>query len=277
MAELGKYNTLVINRFVDFGAFLDDGEEGEILIPSKYLSGDEKEGDTIDVFYYLDSEERPVATTETPAAEADEIGVMTVGHVNDFGAFMEWGITKNLFVPFQEQQTKLIPGEKHLVYVYVDPLTYRLVGSTRLKNHIDTESDAYEVGQEVRLLVYRSTPIGIEAVINEKSLGMLYKNEVFTDLSVGDSIIGYIKNIREDGKIDLSLQTQGYEHVEDFSDILLRYIKDQGGKINIHDKSDPELIHNTFGVSKKVFKKAVGKLYKEKKITLLDNGLQSVI
>lgn len=277
MAELGKYNTLVINRFVDFGAFLDDGEEGEILIPSKYLSGDEKEGDPIDVFYYLDSEERPVATTETPAAEADEIGVMTVGHVNDFGAFMEWGITKNLFVPFQEQQTKLIPGEKHLVYVYVDPLTYRLVGSTRLKNHIDTESDAYEVGQEVRLLVYRSTPIGIEAVINEKSLGMLYKNEVFTDLSVGDSIIGYIKNIREDGKIDLSLQTQGYEHVEDFSDILLRYIKDQGGKINIHDKSDPELIRNTFGVSKKVFKKAVGKLYKEKKITLLDNGLQSVI
>lgn len=273
MAKLGEYNDLKINRFVDFGAFLDDGEDGEILIPSKYLSGNEMEGDVINVFYYLDSEERPIATTEKAVATVGEFGVMEVAYANDYGAFMDWGLTKNLFVPFIEQHKELHIGEKHLVYVYLDELTYRLVGSTKVKKYIDHET-TYEKGEEIDAIVYDHTPIGYKALINQESLGLIYKNEVFTKISIGDHIRAYIKQIREDGKIDLALQPQGYSHVEDFSDVLLQYIKDHKGKTSFNDKSSPEDIKETFGVSKKIFKKAIGKLYKSGSITIDENGIR---
>lgn len=272
MVEIGKFHTLRINRFVDFGAFVDAYDEDEILVPQKYMSGDEKEGDDIHVFVYLDSEERPVATTETPATEVNGYGIMEVNKVTEYGAFMDWGINKDLFVPYRNQNRTLKAGEKVVVYVYLDELTQRLVGTTKIKKYLPFEQ-SYTNGQEVEIIILKETNLGFEAIVNRDDIGMIYHNEIFQHIESGMEMKAYIKLVREDGKLDIALQKQGYDQVKSFADRLKEYIVNAGGFTPLTDKSAPEHIKEELGVSKKVFKKAVGKLYKEGIIVIDEKGI----
>jgi len=272
MAELGKYNRLKINRFVDFGAYVDGGELGEILVPLKYIPKDLVEDDEIDVFVHLDGEERYVATTEDVKAEVEECALMDITAVSDHGAFADWGLVKNLFIPFREQKFKLVVGDKTIIYVYVDEITNRLAGTTKIENYIKYDSSSFREKERVKVLVYRKTPSGFLAIIENRCLGMIYQNEIFKPLHIGDKVTAYIKKIRDDRKIDLSLQEEGYSKVTDFSDTLYEYLEEHK-ESHLNDKSSPEDIKNEFGVSKKVFKQAVGKLYREKKILLADGKI----
>jgi len=272
MVEIGKYNILTVNRFVDFGAYLDGGDLGEILIPSKYIPEGTEVDDTLNVFVYLDSEERYIATTENVVAEVGQIASLEVVSVNDFGAFADWGLIKHLFIPYREQTRPLHEGDKAIVYIYIDEKTYRLAGSMRIEKYIDPNIEGLEEKDKVDVLIYRETPSGFIAIIQNQCLGMIYHNQVFQDLSIGDETTAYIKKIREDGKIDLILQEEGYGHVVDFSDTLYADIEKKG-KIKLHDKSSPEDIYDEYGVSKKIFKKAVGNLLKARKITIEKDGI----
>lgn len=275
MAELGRYNRLKINRFVDFGAYVDGGELGEILVPLKYIPEDLVEEDEIDVFVHLDGEERYVATTEDVKAEVGECALMEITAVSDHGAFADWGLVKNLFVPFREQKIKLIVGDQVVIYVYVDEITNRLAGTTKIEHYIKHDSSSFREKERVKILIYRRTPSGYLAIIENKCLGMVYHNETFQDIHIGDRVTAYIKKIRSDNKIDLTLQEEGYAKIGDFSDTLYEYLIEHK-ETDLNDKSSPEAIKHQFGVSKKVFKKAVGKLYKEKKIKLSENKIQLI-
>ncbi len=275
MAELGKYNFLKINRFTDFGAYVDGEELGEMLVPMKYVPEDSEEGDEIDVFVHLDGEERYVATTEDVLAEVGECAFMEIVAISDHGAFADWGLVKNLFIPFREQKTPLREGRSYIVHVYIDDLSNRIAGSTKIEDYIGHDSSSFREKEKVKALVYRRTPSGYLCILANRCLGMLYENEVYKDLRIGDRISPFIKKIRDDHKVDLTLQEEGYGGITDFSDDLLDYL-DEHKTVPLHDKSDPKDIYRTFGVSKKVFKKAVGKLYKEKMI-LLGDGEISII
>jgi len=275
MAELGKYNRLKINRFVDFGAYVDGEELGEILVPLKYIPEDLVEDDEIDVFVHLDGEERYVATTEDVKAQVGECALMEITAVSDHGAFADWGLVKNLFIPFREQKFKLIVGDKAIIYVYVDEITNRLAGTTKIESYIKFDSSSFREKERVKVLVYRKTPSGYLAIIENRCLGMIYQNEIFTQIRVGDRVTAYIKKIRDDLKIDLTLQEEGYNKVVDFSDELYDYLLEHK-ETDLNDKSSPEAIKNKFGVSKKVFKKAVGKLYKLKKILLAEGKIKII-
>lgn len=252
---------------MDFGAYVEGGELGEILVPLKYIPEEMSEGDEIEVFVHLDSEERYVATTEDVKAEVGECALMEVVSISDHGAFVDWGLVKNLFVPFREQRFKLAIGDQIIVYVYIDEITNRLAGTTKIEQNIKYDSSAFREKERVKVLIYRKTPAGYLAVIENQCLGMIYDNQVFQNLEIGDRVTAYIKKIREDNKIDLTLQEEGYGKVEDFADVLFRFLE-TNTETALHDKSPPEAIKATFGVSKKVFKQAVGKLYKQKKIIL---------
>ncbi|MEM9545155.1 MAG: S1-like domain-containing RNA-binding protein [Bacteroidota bacterium] len=267
MAELGKYNRLPINRFVDFGAYVDGGELGEILVPLKYIREELEEGDEIDVFVHLDGEERYVATTEDVKAEVGECALMEITAVSTHGAFADWGLVKNLFIPFREQKFKLQVGDKAIIYVYVDEITNRIAGSTKIESYIRYDSSAFREKERVKVLIHRKTPAGYLAIIENRCLGMIYNNQIFQKLAIGDRITAFIKKIRDDQKIDLTLQEEGYGKVEDFADVLYQYLTEHK-ETQLNDKSSPEAIKAEFGVSKKVFKQAVGKLYKQKKIVL---------
>lgn len=274
MIELGQVNKLRVVKFVDFGLYLDGGDDLEILMPLKYIPEGTEEDDILDVFVYLDSEERLLATNETPVATVGEIGVMTITHINDYGAFADWGISKELFIPYREQSGELRSGQTVLVYVYLDTLTNRLAGSMKLAKHLDGDTSAYQEGDLVDILVWRKTPQGYTAIIDRKCTGLLYHSDIYKPISTGKETKAYIRKVREDGKLDLSLRKVGYEAVEDFSTTLYTYIIAQGGDIPLHDKSDPEAIKAALQVSKKVFKKAVGKLLKEGKIKLKEGGIK---
>ena len=267
MAELGKYNFLKINRFTDFGAYVDGEDLGEILVPMKYIPEGYQEGDEIDVFVHLDSEERYVATTEDVLAEVGECAYMEVVDVNDHGAFADWGLVKNLFIPFREQKSRVEIGRSYVVLVYIDDLTNRITGTTKIEDHIRHDSTSFREKEKVKALVYRRTPSGYLCIIENRCLGMIYENEVYQVLRIGDTISPFIKKIRDDHKVDLTLQEEGYGSVRDFSDDLLDYLEEHKSS-DLHDKSAPGDIYRVFGVSKKVFKKAIGKLYKEKRINL---------
>lgn len=273
MAELGKYNSLEIIRFRDQGAYVDGEDLGEILVPQKYLDDEDEEGDFINVFVHLDGEERYVATTENVLAEVGEVAFMEITHINDHGAFADWGLTKNLFIPYREQRQKMRSGDYHPIFVYVDELTNRLVGSSKIERHLDHDKTPFREKEKVKILIYKKTPAGYTCIIENKAFGLLYSSDVFTDIEVGEYISAYIKKIREDEKIDLTLNQEGYDGVRDFSDILLEYLE-ENKTCHLHDKSSPDDIRDLFGVSKKIFKKAVGKLYKEKKIELSQDGIK---
>ena len=272
--ELGKYNTLEVVKEVAFGMYLDGGEEGEILLPSRYVPQDCKVGDKLNVFIYLDNEERLVATTLTPLVQVGQFACLEVAWINQYGAFLNWGLMKDLFVPFREQKMKMQVGKKYVVHAHLDDESYRIVASAKVDRYLSKEKAAYESGQEVDILIWQKTDLGFKAIINDEYSGLLCESEIFQPLHTGMRMKAYVKQVREDGKIDLLLQKPGQAKVEDFSATLLDYIREQGGRIALNDKSPAEEIYATFGVSKKTFKKAVGDLYKKHLVVLEEDGIR---
>ena len=274
--ELGKFNQLEVVKQVDFGMYLDGGEEGEILLPTRYVPEDCKVGDWLNVFLYLDNEERLIATTLTPLVQVGEFACLEVSWVNQFGAFLNWGLMKDLFVPFSEQKMKMQVGNKYVIHAYIDDESFRIVASAKVDRYLSKEKAPYQPGEEVNILIWQKTDLGFKAFIENMYSGLLYDSEIFQTLHTGDTLKAYIKQVREDGKIDLILQKPGFEKVDDFSKTLYHYIADHGGRIGLNDKSPAEEIYDVFGVSKKTFKKAVGDLYKKRLILLHEDGIELV-
>ncbi len=271
--KLGKYNQLEVVKEVDFGVYLNGDEDGEILLPKRYVPEGTKPGDILNVFIYLDMEERLVATTLQPYVQVGEFASLEVAWVNQFGAFLNWGLMKDLFVPFREQKMKMQKGKRYVVYVHLDEESYRIVASAKVEHFLSTEKPDYQPGQEVEVLVWQRTELGYKVIVENKFSGMLYHNEIFQPLEVGMRLTAFIKQVRPDGKIDLVLQKAGARKVDDFSEVLWQYIKDNDGFTPLNDKTDAEVIYHTFGVSKKTFKKAVGDLYKKRRIVLEEDGI----
>lgn len=276
MPDIGKINTLRIVRTVEFGVYLDGGELGEILLPKKYVSENCVPGNSLDVFVYGDSEDRLVATTEKPYAMAGQFALLKVHSVNGVGAFLDWGLSKHLLVPFREQKMKMEPGKSYVVYVYLDELSKRMCGSAKLDKFLKHGEEKFDKGQEVDLLLVSHSELGYNAIVNGVRWGVLYNNEVFKELRQGDHVKGYIKKLREDGKIDLTLQKQGYENVQDVSATIIELIRARGGFVDVTDKTSPDVIYELFGMSKKTYKKAVGALYKQRLITIEEHGIRLV-
>ncbi len=268
MAQLGKYNELQIVKKLDFGAYLDGHELGEILLPTSQVPPTAQIGDRLDIFLYKDSEDRLIATSREPVAVIDEFAVMKVLTVDRVGAWLDWGLDKHLLVPFREQKQDMEAGKYYLVYVYIDHETQRIVASSKLDKFLDNTPPEYTEGQEVDLLISNQSDIGFVAVINNTHTGLLYKNEVFQPLKRGQKLKGYIKKMREDDKIDLSLQKQGYDKIGSMADAILELLKKNKGVLPYSDKSSPDDIYGFFQMSKKDFKKAIGLLYRKKKIAL---------
>ena len=274
--ELGKFNLLEVVKEVDFGVYLDGGEEGEILLPTRYVPEDCKIGDILNVFLYLDMDERLIATTLTPFVQVGQFAWLEVSWVNQYGAFLNWGLMKDLFVPFREQKMKMQVGRKYVVHAHLDEESYRIVASAKVERYLSKEKPEYTAGEEVNILIWQKTDLGFKAIIDNKYSGLLYENEIFSLIETGMEMKAFVKQVREDGKVDLILQKPGFEKVDDFAKTLLDYIKEQGGRIHLNDKSPAEDIYDTFGVSKKTFKKGVGDLYKKRLITLHEDGIALV-
>lgn len=273
MLKIGNFNTLKVVKEVDFGLYLES-DKGEILIPKKYVPEKTQIGDELEVFVYTDSEDRLIATTVSPIAVVGEFAAMTVKDVTDFGAFLDWGIQKDLLVPNNEQHRKLFKGQKAVVRVCLDPRTERVVGVAKLGPFLDKDTSSLEEKQEVSLLVYEETDLGYMAIIDNQYAGMLYRNEVFEDLEAGDRRMGYIRKIREDGKIDLRLSKEGVAAIADDKDVVLQKLQAEDGFLPYHDKTDADVIRDVFQMSKKAFKKAIGGLYRDGSIVILENGIK---
>lgn len=274
--KLGEYNHLTVVKQVDFGMYLDGGDEGEILLPARYVPEGCKPGDELDVFIYLDNEERPVATTLTPKAKVGDFAFLEVAWVNRYGAFLDWGLMKDLFCPFREQKMRMEKGKGYIVHVHRDDESYRIVASAKVDRYLDSSFPKYKRGEEVELLVWQKTDLGFKVIINNRHGGLIYKDQVFKDIHTGDRVKGYIDNVRTDGKIDVTLQPTGHRQTVEFSETLMQYLKDNGGRCDLGDKSAAEDIYERFAVSKKTYKKAVGELYKRRVITIGDDGIKLV-
>jgi len=246
-------------------------------MPIRYVPANCQVGDFVDVFLYLDSEDRPIATTETPYAQVGEFTMLRVKSVNKIGTFLDWGIMKDLLVPFREQKVTMTEGRSYLVYIYLDEESKRIVASAKLGKFLDKSIPDYTVGQEVDLVVESETDLGYKAIINNSHWGILYENEVFEQLAKGLKIKGFIKKIRSDNKIDLSLHPFGYEKVDPLTQMILDELKKEGGFIAVSDKSEAEEVYRVFGISKKSFKQAIGALYKRRIITISPDGIRMVI
>jgi len=276
MAILGKMNPLKVVKTVDFGVYLDGGSDGEILLPTRYVPENCEVGDVISVFIYTDSEDRLIATTIKPFAMVGEFACLEVEAVNEVGAFLDWGLMKQLLVPFREQHAKMREGGRYPVFIYVDFESKRITASAKLEKFIDASHPELEVDQQVDLMIYKNTDLGWKAIVNQQYSGVLYKNEVFQPLEIGQKLTGFVKQIREDDKIDLMLQKPGFEKIDDFSVKLHELLKEADGFLPFTDKSPADEIYDHFGISKKTFKKAVGDLYKKRVILLEKDGLRLV-
>ncbi len=278
MIEIGKDNTFTILRDTKVGLFLGATEgDGEILLPNKYVPKEFKIGDQITVFVYLDHEERPVATTLEPYIYINEFALLRVNYINQFGAFLDWGLEKDLFVPFSEQARPMEKGKRYLVYMYLDEKTNRLVASSKTNRFLSNDEIKVNQFDEVDLIISHITDAGINVIVNETYKGLLYKDEVYDEsLRPGDRLIGYVKNIRPDNKLDIMLQKPGYENVEPNAEKILDELRANRGFLRLNDDSHPEDIKTVLKMSKKTFKKAIGMLYKEKLIEIRDEGIYLV-
>lgn len=272
--KLGEINTMTVVKKVDFGYYLDGGDEGEILMPTRYVPEGCKPGDKIDVFVYLDQDERPVATTLTPKAMVGEFAYLEVAWVNQYGAFLDWGLMKDLFCPFREQKMRMVKGNSYIVHVHLDKESYRIMASAKVEHYLSEERPKYRNGQEVDILIWQKTDLGFKAIVDNKFGGLIYKDQIFKYVHTGDKMKAYIKTVRPDGKIDLMLQPMGQQQTKEFSEALFEYLKNNNGYCNLGDKSDAEEIYERFQVSKKTFKKAVGDLYKRKLITIAPQSIE---
>lgn len=275
MIEIGKHNTLKIVRDTQVGLYLSDGKE-DILLPNKYVPREFEVGDELIVFVYLDHEERPVATTLEPYIYLNEFALLRVNYTNKFGAFLDWGLEKDLFVPFREQARPMEKGKRYLVYMYLDEKSNRLAGTSKINQFLSNEELTVEQGEEVDLIISHITDMGINVIINEQHKGLMYKDEVYEDLRTGDRMKGYIKHIRPDHKIDVSLQKAGFEGIEPYAEKILDELRASRGFLRLNDDSHPEDIKTVLKMSKKTFKKAIGTLYKQKLIEIKDDGIYLV-
>lgn len=275
MAILGKRNTLSIVRASTPGLYLDGGELGEILLPGRYIPANLKPKDKLDVFVYRDSEDRLVATTEIPHATVGEFAAMKVVSINDrVGAFLDWGLAKDLLLPFREQERSVRVGQRVVVFVYLDPKTERIVATTRLYRHLNPDRPFYRNSQPVDLLITGSTQLGYQAIVENAHSGLLYRDNIATPLQIGQRVKGFVRNIRPNGQIDLSLDAAGYKRVAPLTDQIVKALEEGGGKLAFDGDSSPEAIRQKFGVSKKAFKQALGKLYKARRIGFLKPGIE---
>lgn len=263
MIELGKWNTLTVVKTVDFGVYLDGGEWGEILMPKEYVPLGCGVDDEVSVFVYFDSEDRIVATTERPYVQVGEFAFLKVVGVASMGAFLDWGLRKDLLVPFREQLERMSENRSYLVYAYVDKVSKRIVASSKIDKFLDQIYPDYEPGQEVDLLIARKTDLGYAVIVNNAHWGLLYDNEIFQRLHIGQRLKGYIRKVREDEKIDVTLQPSGFAKIGGLAEQILARLKDYGGVLDLSDKSEPEEIYRVFGCSKKNYKKALGTLLKQ--------------
>ena len=299
--KIGDYNTLTMTRLAErpnphafgrkdtFGIFLDGGAEGEILMPAKYVPEGVQEGDQVTCFVYLDQDERLIATTEQSLAKVGDFAYLKCTWVNEYGAFLDWGLMKDLFCPFHEQKRHMEIGEKYIVYIYVDEESYRIVASAKIDKFLnqprpedfptadlpnaDGNSKGVESNKPMQLLVWQKTDLGFKVIVDNQYGGLIYKDQIFQPIHTGDRLTGYLLNLRTDGKMDISLQLTGRRQTMDFSKTLLQWMREHDGHCPLSDNSSPEDIKQTFQVSKKVFKRAVGDLYKKRLITLADDGL----
>lgn len=276
MIEIGRKNVLKILRDTSVGLFLGDDEGNDVLLPNKYVPESYEIGGQIEVFCYLDYDERPVATTLEPDIMLGEFRLLQVAEVNEFGAFMDWGLEKHLLVPFREQRSKMKQGQWYVVHCYLDEKTGRLVASNKLDKFLSNESLNLKEWDEVDLVVVRQTDLGWEVIVNEKHKGLVYFNEVFKSVNIGDVIPGCVKKIRKDNKLDISLQPLGKKVLEPAANKIYNVLREKGGFLPLHDKSDPEDIRDMFQMSKKTFKKGLGTLYKERKVALEKDGIRLV-
>ncbi|KRP37173.1 MAG: hypothetical protein ABS34_04040 [Opitutaceae bacterium BACL24 MAG-120322-bin51] len=278
MANIGKFNTLRIVEPSDHGLYLDGGQHETILLPTRYVTPDMKIGDEIEVFIYNDSEDRLVATTETPLAQAGEFAYLEVISVNErVGAFLDWGLSKDLFLPFREQgDLSFTVGDGAIVAVYVDEYTNRIVASTRLHRHLSNTTPAYESNAPVHVLIYGESPLGFKAIIDKKHRGLLYYAETGDKLEAGDQFTGYIKKVHANGNIDLRRDPAGRQRADTFSEVIMEKLVEAGGIMPFNDKSSPEAIRDTFNMSKKGFKQSLAKLYKARRILITETGIEQV-
>lgn len=274
MIEVGKYNELEVIKEMDFGIYLGDGQV-EILMPTKWVPKGTSIGDKIEAFIFRDNEDRLIATTIKPYAIVGEFAFLEVQQTNNVGAFLDWGMEKNLLVPFREQPGKLEEGKSYVVFLYLDEITNRVVASAKLSKFIERENIDVKDGDIVDLLIYSETDKGLNAIINNKYVGLIYRNEIYDNVRVGDKVKGFIKQVREDNKIDLSLQKSGYELVDDVKWKLLNLLKEKKF-LPLHDGSSPEEIKAALQISKKAFKKAVGALYKERLVKITEKGVELI-
>ena len=277
--ELGKFQELIVVKQTDFGVFLNTptgAEQDKILLPKALVPQGTQLKDVLNVFVYKDSEDRPIATTLEPDITLGGVARLYVKEVTPIGAFLEWGLMKDLLVPFKEQKMPMREGKWYLVYVHVDHVTGRIVASARIDKYLDNVIPNYSFNQEVDLLVAEDTEIGYKVIINNTHWGLVYHNEVFQRLEKGEHLKGYIKEVRKDEKIDVSLTPLGYQKVEGIAKTILDSLKAQGGYAAVHDKSEPELIYSLFRCSKKAFKQAIGALYKKKIINIEPEGIRLI-
>ena len=275
MATIGKRNTLSIVRESAPGLYLNGGELGEILLPGRYIPRGLKQGEKLDVFIYRDSDDRLVATTEVPYATVGEFACLEVVSINlRVGAFLNWGLQKDLLLPFREQEIPARVGQKVVVFIYLDPKTNRIVASARLHRHLSRDTPAYADGQQVNLLITGETPLGYSAIVNNAHRGLLYRDQMAAALAVGQKLKGFVRTVRPGGKIDLSLDASGYKRVASLQQQIVQALERKGGPLAFDDDSSPEAIREAFGVSKKAFKQALGALYKSRRIRFLKPGIE---
>jgi len=279
--KIGDFNRLKVKELARregygpvFGLYLEGGREGDILMPQKYVPEGVKPGDEVDCFVYLDQEERLVATTEKPLAKVGDFAWLKCSWVNEYGAFLDWGITKNLFCPFREQKKRMEVGNSYIVHIHIDEESYRLMASAKVEHYLSHDKPAYKPNDEVDLLVWQKTDLGFKVIVDNKFGGLVYKDQIYQYIHSGDRLKGYVAQVRADGKLDITLQPTGRRETEDFAQTLLQWLKDNGGSCPLGDKSDAEDIKRMFQVSKKTFKRAIGALYKQHLIVLEGNGFR---
>jgi len=275
MIEQGKTSKLKIIKRATFGLYLSDDAGEEVLLPNKYCADEMKPGGEVEVFVYKDSEGRKVATTTSPKIFLHEFAQLEANSVSGVGAFLDWGLDKDLMVPFREQKLKLVEGRWYIVYLDLDKKTDRLYASNRIERFLQNDVISVKEGEEVKLLIWQKTDIGYNVIINNIHKGLIFDNEIFTPLRIGDQLPGFVKKIREDGKIDIAIQATGYRKTNDAnSNRILKKLSENEGFLPVTDKSSPDEIYSRFGISKKAFKKSIGALYKQKIISLEKNGIK---
>lgn len=276
MVQLGKYNTLSVLKSVEFGIYLDGGDGLEILMPGKYVPEGTKVGDELECFVYQDSEARLIATTEHPYATVGQFACLKINSVNAVGAFADWGTSKELLIPHREQTVDMQENHRYIIYIYVDSISGRIVGTAKLDKHLDNIPPKYEENDEVNVLIWKPTPLGYKVIVDNTHSGLIYKNQIFRPVHVGETIKAWVKGVREDCKIDLMLQPMGYRNVIDsVENTILKALDSNNGYLPLSDKTDPMVIADKLQCSKKRFKMAIGALYKQGKITIEEDGIKA--